>query len=148
MDDNGCKACTPCDNVSITCLLVCSPHNARPWDALKSACKNVIFKHHALSKAGLVNLCSLAQGFPLMWDYLLFFPHVHAHFMTWRCLIRFCAVCYIVVISGNRTRTHPLQNICIQTTFAIAESIEPNVTTFPNQAWRFLYRCLYRDGRV
>jgi len=34
----------------------------------------------------------------------------------------------------------------MQTTFAIAESVELHVTPFPNQAWRFLYRRLYRVG--
>lgn len=35
-------------NVSITCQLVCSLHSARLRDALKTACKNVIFKHHTV----------------------------------------------------------------------------------------------------
>lgn len=70
------RFCKACSNVSITCLLVCSPHSAWLWDALKSACKNVICKRSfegcfpkpVVSCAGVPPHLSLPS-----WVYLPFF---------------------------------------------------------------------------
>ncbi len=110
-------------NVSITCLLVCSPHSARLRDSLKTACKNVIFQHHTVKGcfAKPVFSCTRVPSH-LCVPPLSFFSHVYTQLMTWRCLIRCCAVFHIVVISRNHPLTHSLQNIYIQTPFAVAEN--------------------------
>ncbi len=60
-----------------------------------------------MSNVALLSIL-LHTGFLLICVYLLslsLFSHVYTQFMTWRCLIRFCAVFHIVVISRNHPPT-------------------------------------------
>ncbi len=131
-------------NVSITCLLVCSPHSARLRDSLKTACKNVIFQYHTVKGcfAKPVFSCTRVPSH-LCVPPLSFFSHVYTQLMTWRCLIRCCAVFHIVVISRNHPLTHSLQNIYIQTN-SICCCRELHAATCSNQSWRVLSRRLHR----
>lgn len=108
--------------VRITYPLVCSPHGARLWDSLKTACKNVIFKHHT------VKGCFAKPVFSFTCTFSLFFARLHSlHdlevFNQILCCFPYCS-------DLKKPPTyHPLQNICIQTPFAVAESAELHVTT-------------------